>query len=209
MTVAVVTAWHNHPELVDGYMAALAAGPSPDERVVVDNGSDPRLEFSQVRCGTNRGFCAANNIGLRVSTADVVVFLNNDIRATRDGWLDDLLASVEPGVLAGAMLRNDVHAHVDGVAMPYLDGWCLAGMRQDLLDLGGFDETLQEPAYYSDNILCLRARAAGMTLREADGLGLVHICGATSSRDVAGRAAATEVNRRRYVEEARVLLTPA
>ena len=63
-------------------------------------------------------------------------------------------------------LRYDNHAKVDDQSLPYLDGWCLAGMREDLLELGGFDESLEEPAYYSDNLLCLEARAHGMTLRD-------------------------------------------
>ena len=62
--------------------------------------------------------------------------------------------------LAGP-LRFGRHADVDGEQFPYIDGWCLAGMREDLLRLGGFDEGLDEPAYYSDNLLCLEARAAG------------------------------------------------
>ena len=90
------------------------------------------------------------------------------------------------------------HSDVDGHSFPYIDGWCLAGMREDLLRLGGFDESLQEPAYYSDNLLCLEARAAGMTLRDVRP-GLDHLenvtagdqftaDGASSSDDQPGRS---------------------
>jgi hypothetical protein len=101
-------------------------------------------------------------------------FLNNDIEVRRSRMaLRSLVAAVEPGVLAGARLRNDAHGSVDGHPFPYLDGWCLAGIRADLLEIGGFDETFDEPAYYSDNDLCLRARIAGMRLRECP-VGLLH-----------------------------------
>jgi GT2 family glycosyltransferase len=208
VTVAVVTPWVNHPELVDAYMHAIDIGPRPDELIIVDNGSRPRLDFSHIRSETNLGFSAASNLGLHAATTDIVVFLNNDIEATEAGWLERLTDATEPGVLTGARLRDDPHTIVDGVRMPYLDGWCLAGMRDDLLELGGFDETLQEPAYYSDNILCLNARAAGMTLREVD-TGLIHLCGATSDGDTAGRAAASAVNRCRYIDAVRAVLAPA
>jgi hypothetical protein len=47
-------------------------------------------------------------------------------------------------------------------------------MRDELLELGGFSEDYEEPAYYSDNDLCFRARLAGMTLREVR-CGLEHL----------------------------------
>ena len=97
----------------------------------------------------------------------MVLFLNNDIRMTDHRWLEDIREAVEPGVLVGP-LRYDNHAKVDDQHLPYIDGWCLAGMREDLLELGGFDESLEEPAYYSDNLLCLEARAHGMTLRDVE-----------------------------------------
>jgi GT2 family glycosyltransferase len=53
-------------------------------------------------------------------------------------------------------------------------------MRNDLLDLGGFDESFEEPAYYSDNDLCFRARLEGMTLREVRA-GIHHKGGATTN----------------------------
>jgi len=136
-----------------------------------------------------------------------VIFLNNDIYASEQGWLERLAFQVEPGVLVGAQLRTDRHADVDGHKMPYLDGWCLAGMREDLLSLGGFDDTLDEPAYYSDNLLCLEARAAGMMLREV-GIGLRHKLNVTAGRNSQVRQA-TMANRSRYIARARELLVAA
>jgi GT2 family glycosyltransferase len=81
----------------------------------------------------------------------------------------------------------------------------LAGMRSDLLDLGGFDESYSEPSYYSDNDLCLRARAAGMTLREVR-VGLRHMVNGTSADDVGARDRASSANRERFHKTARELL---
>jgi len=126
---------------------------------------------------------------------------------TRASWLDELTDAVEPGVLAGP-LRIDPHAWVDGQPIPYLDGWCLAGMRDDLNTLGGFDETLEEPAYFSDNLLCLEARIAGMTLREAR-VGLYHMGSRTSlPGDNPEVHAVTASNREVYMARAREVLSP-
>jgi GT2 family glycosyltransferase len=98
---------------------------------------------------------------------------------------------------------------VKGILDPlsYLDGWCLGGMRDDLNRLRGFDETLTEPAYFSDNDLCLRARCLGMTLRECR-IPLHHKLSVTTggtSMDPALQAVMSS-NYRQYADRARTLL---
>jgi GT2 family glycosyltransferase len=143
-----------------------------------------------------------------MAQADAVLFLNNDIRHLRRGWLEEIREALEPGVLVGH-LRHERHADVDGRSYPYLDGWCLAGTREDLLELGGFDETLAEPGYYSDNLLCLEARAAGMRLRGLR-VGLQHLENVTAGPAWDERVrAATAANRARYEARVRELLVSA
>lgn len=205
-SIAIVTPWLNHLELADDYFeAVLPEMEEGDELLVVDNNSAPPLAFAHLRLEENRGYCGGTNAGLRYATTEAVLLLNNDIKHVRRGWLDTLRDALEPGVLVG-QLRHDRHAGVDGRALPYIDGWCLAGMREDLLALGGFDETLAEPAYYSDNMLCLEARAAGMTLRDVS-VGLHHKENVTAGPYVEPRVRqATLANRDRYRARARELL---
>jgi GT2 family glycosyltransferase len=83
-------------------------------------------------------------------------------------------------------------------------------MRDDLLWLGGFDETLMEPAYYSDNLLCLEARAAGFQLREEPRVRLRHLCnGSIGPEDRERQRVASRANRERYVARVRELLVPS
>lgn len=202
-TISIVTPWVDHLELWPDYQAAVQCRGAWDELIVVDNGSQPPLPFATIRLDTNAGFVGGSNAGLDAAVGDAVLFLNNDIAVTRFDWLDQIRSALEPGVLIGAKLRTDPHASVDGTPMPYLDGWCIAGLRDDLLELGGFDDTFDEPAYYSDNDLCLRARAAGMRLREVR-VGLVHKANVTAGHgeDV---ARASLANRERYAERVRSL----
>ncbi len=204
MTVAIVTPWFNHLDLWPDYWAAVSAA-AADEVWIVDNGSNPPLDFSTLRLDTNEGFCGGSNAGLHVARTDAVVFLNNDIELVEDDWLDRLLDALEPGVLVGARLRTNPHTLVDGKVIPYLDGWCIGGMRDELLDLGGWDTTLDEPGYFSDNILCLEARAHGMTLRHVP-VGLRHKQSATTRSMKERGIAATNANQARYLARARELL---
>lgn len=204
MTVAVVTPWFEHRDLAAGYDRALELGPWPDELLIVDNGSEPPLGFAAIRNLENLGFCRACNQGLDAATSDVVVFLNNDVTATEAGWLETITDLVEPSLLVGAQLRTDAHAWVDGTVYPYLDGWCLAGLRDDLQEIGGFDTSLEEPAYYSDNLLCLEARQLGFTLHEAK-VGLIHMVGQTADRSDRAVDAASRANHQRYQERVRAL----
>ncbi len=206
-SVAIVTPWMNHMELADDYFAALDAGPCPDEVIIVDNASDPALPFASIRSEQNLGYAKGSNTGLDAAESEIVVFLNNDILATRQGWLWELTRHVEDGVLVGAQMRFDRHADVDGMSFPYIDGWCLAGMRDDFVSLGGFDELLEEPSYYSDNILCLKARAEGFTLKEVR-VGLHHKSGKTSNAN-GYLLPSTIANRQIYEAQVRDLMAVA
>lgn len=209
MNISIVTPWLGHHELAEDYIAALKSGPWPDEVVIIDNGNAPEIPGAKVLTPAhNLGFAPACNLGLRHATCDAVLWLNNDIAPLWPGWLRLIREALEPGVLVG-QLRYDRHASVDGTPMPYLDGWCLAGMREDLLALGGFDETLEEPSYYSDNMICLEARAQGFTLREVT-VGLHHKESATSRPSVNTEVRrVTLANQVRYQARARELLTTA
>jgi GT2 family glycosyltransferase len=178
-----------------------------DELVIVDAGSEPALDFATIRVG-DVGFSGGCNAGLRHASAEMICFLNNDIQVIRRGWLAEIRQALEPGYLVGP-LRNGPHTQVDGVSYPYLDGWCLSGYREDLLALGGWDTEYQEPSYFGDNDLCLRARARGMSLREVRP-GLRHLENTTAGPASDPRVReASAVNRARYIARARELLVAA
>ena len=181
-TVAICTAWKDHLDLAPGYFEAVEIA-APDQLVIVDDGSVPALEFASIRLDEPQGFCGANNVGLAAVETDIVVMLNNDVQLLRADWLTEIVGLVEPGVIV-APLRFDAHGSIDGVPYPYADGWCLAAMTQDLIDVGGWDEEYDEagPAYFSDNALSFRARMHGMRLRESKP-GLRHLGGQTGGVD--------------------------
>ncbi len=204
-SISIVTPWWNHPEFAPDYLTAVSVRNGRDELVVIDNGSDTPIGLPGIRVEQNLGFSGACNLGLHNAACDAVLWLNNDVVMTDRGWLEAIRGALEPGVLVGANLRYDRHGDVDGMSLPYLDGWCLAGMRDDLLELGGFDEGFEEPSYFGDNDLCLRARAAGMVLREVR-VGLRHLVNGTTDDDIAARVAASTANRERFQARARDLL---
>ncbi len=191
-TVTVITPWHEHVEFADGYWDALEAG-APDEVIIVDNGSDPPLDWSGIRLAENLGFCAACNLGLLAAKSDAVVFLNNDVELQRVNWLHEIRAKLGPKRLVGE-IRQEAHTWVGGRAYSYIDGWCVAAMRDDLVELGGWDETLEEPAYYSDNLLTLRAQQADWEIVNV-GVGLRHLVSGTSRDDMHAATKAAWANR--------------
>jgi GT2 family glycosyltransferase len=200
VTITVITPWVNHRELERDYWAAMRAA---DARVIViDNGSDPPLP-NAVRLRANLGSHRANNIGLDLARTDALLFLNNDIVMRDPAWLASIVGQLEQGVLVGAEIKRNQHGDVDGMALPYLDGWCLAGMKEDLEALGGWDESFAEPAYFGDNDLCFRARLEGMVLRQAH-VGLTHLGNTTAGRwDDPVVRAASEHNYRLFADRVR------
>jgi len=167
------------------------------ETIVVDNGStDGSADMAErefgavvVRNRENRGFCVANNQGIRAARGSFIALLNNDAEA-EPGCLAALHRACsrapDVGMAAAKVLVWEDPRRIDKVGhVIYPDGqnrgrgtgaldtgqfdreeevlWpdgCAAMYRKEMLDrIGGFDEDLF--AYGDDAELGLRARIAG------------------------------------------------
>ncbi len=191
---AVVPNW-NGARWLDGCLASLRAQERPfDELIVVDNGStDGSAEglgddVRVVALGSNRGFAAAANAGLRATSADWVALVNSDVELEA-GWLAAMLAAggpddvasvaaklvsmADPSVLddTGDFLRRDGVCEQRGRGRRDDGRWDEPGevfaacagaalyRRAIALAVGGFDERLF--SYLEDVDLGLRLRLAG------------------------------------------------
>jgi len=195
----VIVNW-NRKELLRACLDALRRQTFQNlEVIVVDNGSTDGSaemlagpEFRCVRCirnTENRGFCAANNQGVRQARGEYVALLNNDAEPD-PRWIEELVrvldAHPDAGMAASKILFYDDPGVIDKAGhLIFPDGqnrgrgtgerdtgqyerleetaWpdgCAALYRRSLLEeLGGFDEDFF--AYADDAELGLRARIAG------------------------------------------------
>lgn len=201
-TITIITPWLNHPELIEGYEAAVQG---VDELIIVDNGSTAETQSAlramharigdtgaYIRNDENRYFSAANNQGLAHAPGDIVVFLNNDISGD-PGWLEQVRVDVEDGYLCGPAADMRV---VAGQPLLYIEGWCIAARREVWEALGGWDEELFRLPYWDDVDLCWRARRAGYKLRKTS-WSLTHLSN-TTSRTTPGAYDGSEVNRQAF-----------
>jgi GT2 family glycosyltransferase len=171
---------------------------------VIDNGSTDdteemlTLEFPGVRrlaLGENRGFGRALNAAAESSSANLLVFLNNDAVAD-EHFIEELVSVHEKTAaetVAGFLLRPDgtvdtsgvevdqsliVYDHLHGEPYPPREppslsaplapsGGAGAFQRSAFLDVGGFDEGFF--AYLEDVDLGIRMRVAGMRCAIAPG----------------------------------------
>ena len=198
--VSVVIATRDRAALLRRCIESLrevTAGPAP-EIVLVDNGSrEPDAlallaSLQEQGCTVLRrpgsfNWSLLNNAGVRASSGEIVVLLNNDTECIEADWLERLAsACLDPaaGPVGARLLYADgtvQHAGVligpgphaahrwspDGEtgirSVSAVTGACMA-VRRTLFDrLGGFDEAL--PVTWNDLDFCLRARAAGLDVR--------------------------------------------
>ncbi|MFA5376883.1 MAG: glycosyltransferase [Dehalococcoidia bacterium] len=197
--ITIITPWLNHPELIPGYESVVQGA----QVIIIDNGSDEasakairemveRLKGIYIRNAANKGYAAANNQGLEAATGEVTIFLNNDITAS-PGWLIGI-----PELPAGALYGTSfIIRYVDGVCIPYLEGWCLIGHTSDFRKIGGWAQDW-DGLYWEDNELCWRATRAGLSLRPI-GIPIQHLNNYTS-KDTPGAYDKSDANRERFYE---------
>ncbi len=187
------------------------------EVLVVDNGSSdgsvehlrrhwPRVRL--VEAGTNLGFAAGNNLGIRHAGGDHVVLLNNDTRV-RPGWLEALVEAAERDPRIGAvtsklvfMDRPDVIQNAGSLLLSDGSGgdrgtgeedrgqydreeevFAACGgaalLRRSMLeDVGLLDETFF--CYYEDTDLSWRMRLRGWRVVYQPAAVVEHVHAATS-----------------------------
>ena len=198
--ISVITPWLDHPELIPAYERAVTGA----QVVIIDNGSAPetesalremviRLRGTYIRNDSNVGYAKANNQGLRAAETKIVCFLNNDIEATGD-WLS-IADKVQRGALYGPSLQGRT---IDGIGVPFLEGWCLLGHKADFDRIFGWNEDAFPGLYWEDNELCWRATRAGLSLKEIR-LPIRHLSNVTS-KTTPGAYSNSEDNRMKFYE---------
>jgi GT2 family glycosyltransferase len=230
--ISVIVVNWNRKELLRACLASLRAQTGVVfEVILVDNGSsDGSAEMAEqefrvnvIRNRENRGFCAANNQGIRAASGEFVALLNNDAEAD-PGWLAALWrtcsSAEDVGMAAGKILVWEDPRLIDKVGhLIFPDGqnrgrgtgsedrgqydrqeevlWPdgSAGLyRREMLDqIGGFDEDFF--AYGDDAEIGLRARIAGWRCIYTPDAVVRHHRSATLGKDSARRLELIERNR--------------
>jgi GT2 family glycosyltransferase len=196
MKISVIVVNWNRRELLRACLTSLSRQQEVDyEVIVVDNGSeDGSVELARemgahvIANAENRGFCEANNQGIKEARGEFIALLNNDAEAEPEWLLAQQRAFADPsvGMVACKVLVFEDPRRIDKVGhVIYPDGqnrgrgsgeidngqydveeevlWpdgCACMYRKQMLDeIGGFDEDFF--AYGDDAELGLRARIAG------------------------------------------------
>src|SRR5438270_13831272 len=98
---AIIPTW-NRADLLESILSNLQTQTRPPEQIVVmDNGSTDATQIVARQFGVdlivfpeNRGFAVAVNEGIRHSTGEWILIVNNDV-VLEPRWIERLLASVE------------------------------------------------------------------------------------------------------------------
>lgn len=235
---AIIIVTYNHAEYIADCLRSLATlNPAPREIVVVDNASRDgtasliKEQFPHIRlieAGANLGFAGGSNLGVRTTTAPVVVLANPDL-IVRPDWLGEMFAPLQRwqqvGVVgckllyrdeqtlqhAGGMIRLPLAlGHHRGVGerdtgqynametVEYVTGAALACTRTVWDELGGMDEQFF-PAYYEEVDFCSRARRASYQILYTPRAVATHVEGTSVGQGSARYLRLFHFNRLRYL----------
>lgn len=220
--VALITVTYNSASTLTEFWRDHPAGPYP--WIVVDNASRDGsartardLGARVLELPVNRGFSAANNIGVGAVDADVLVFCNPDVTVTPDG-----IAALADGarryggIVAPQLVNPDGTLQENGRGMPFLtrkvkhllrvaderyQRLARPGELVDVVWTMGAALAITRPAfdalggwddgffvYYEDADLGLRAWQQGMTVRVDGDVRWRHGWGRETGRGFSARA---------------------
>ena len=191
--ISIVIPVYNNLEITKACERSIYANTLEDsyEVIVIDNGSNPPFanplwkNFCYIRNEENLGFPKAINQGIRLSSGDTIIILNNDCIVTPgslrrlEAWLDNY-SIIGPLTNYSAGLQqvlipiyndeNELNIQSDkwhnlhtgeSKEVNWIIGFCMA-FKKSLWDkIGPFDESLW-PCSGEEIIFCLRARELGL-----------------------------------------------
>jgi GT2 family glycosyltransferase len=169
--VSIITPWKNAVELIPDYEKVVTGA----QVIIIDNASTAaaaadlrdmveRLGGKLIVNRENKWFSQANNQGLLVADADIICFLNSDVKGD-NRWLECLSRQVTEGALFGPHMGSK---YVAGLELPYIEGWCVAATRRTWDELEGWDAKTFRKPYWEDNDLSFRALKMNLNLTKTD-----------------------------------------
>lgn len=178
--VSIIIAAHNRMDMTRECLDGILTNTTNYELIFIDNGcTDGTSQYVKnrvpsamiIRNEENLGVPKARNQGIRASTCDYLVIMDNDV-FVKKGWLDDLFNGLksEGADISGleAWLLGASHSPVKmcatrGEIFSYLGGACCLFKRKVFESVGLLDEGFS-PAYYEDPDICVRAKQAGFKM---------------------------------------------
>jgi len=182
---SIVIITHNRLDMTRPCIESILRHTSNFELVLVDNGStDGTVEYLKskparlIQNPKNLGVPIARNQGIRAANCSLVVLMDNDIEV-REGWLEALaaaeadIAGIEAWQIDPKTFGTSRRCVNPNERFDYLGGACCLFRRRVFEEVGLLDEGFS-PAYEEDVDLCIRAKAAGMTLKWVDTPKIIH-----------------------------------
>lgn len=187
---SIVILTHNRLDVTQECINSILRHTADFELIIVDNASsDGTVEWLNnrvpnakiIRNEKNLGVPIARNQGIRETTTDYVIMMDNDV-VVKDGWFRDLFNAMnqqKADIVGLEGWQIDVsyqacHKCVNKTErFDYLGGACNLFKRKVFEDIGLLDEGFS-PAYYEDVDICIRAKNAGYKLAWVPGINVQH-----------------------------------
>jgi GT2 family glycosyltransferase/spore maturation protein CgeB len=177
--VSIVVIAHNRLDMTRDCLSSIVSSTQNFELVFIDNGSTDGTpdwveknipQAKLIRNEKNQGIPKARNQGIKETTGDIIVLIDNDC-VVSPGWIQDLYAPIANGAsvsgieawFLGSNMMPSGKATSQSSNFGYLGGACCMFRRDVFEEVGLLDEGFS-PAYYEDVDWCVRAKKTGHVL---------------------------------------------
>lgn len=232
--VSVVILSYNSPKLIKQTLdSVINQSNYPNlEIIVVDNNSNQETinllkKYKNIKLvlnKTNYGFAKGNNIGMRASTGDYIILLNNDVIVT-PGWVSRLLFHCRKnnvGLVGPVTNSIGNEAKVDYDLTNYKNyttshwgqtlevhnvaAFCVMMSRQTYQQIGDLDERFGQ-GFFEDDDYCYRVKKQKLKILIADDVFVYHF-GGSSFNQLSHRQTLLDQNKKLFEDKWGIIWQP-
>lgn len=204
MKISIVIPIFNKYQFTKACLNDLFKLPEDNEIIIVDNASTDesyvelskinKTNFVYIKNNVNYFHSKGCNLGFAKAKADVVLFLNNDIKvkSNHDNWTEKIIEACSNDKIIGPTFGQldanfnfikEANQHLTGNS--YVSGWCIAANKKTWNKLSlSKNEVWNEkfPMYFNDADLAFRAKKLKINLEHIKLEDIVHFGKISSSQ---------------------------